>query len=117
MPQGTYNPLGKIGITAAEEIAAGLFVTPVGTIAGEDINAIGISEYLMPIGETYGVITHGTALLQIAGTVAAGDYLESDADGKGVSTTLTSRVMTANVNAIALQAGVAGDLIEVFILH
>ena len=117
MAQKTYNPLGKIGVTASEEIAAKLFVTPAGAVAGAAENAIGVSEYLMPSGETYGVITAGTALLELGGTVAVGDYIKSDANGKGVKATLTTGILTEDVNAIALDAGDSGDVIEVFIVH
>jgi hypothetical protein len=117
MAKSTYNPIGKIGIKATADIAAHVFVTPAGAAAGADKNAIGVSEYFMPSGETYGVITHGTALLELGGTVAVGDPIKSDANGKGVKATLTSGALVEGVNAYALQAGVSGDVIEVFIVH
>lgn len=48
-------------------------------------------------------------MLELGGTVAVGDRLKSDANGKGVATT------TANdeVGAIALAAGASGDLVPV----
>lgn len=52
----------------------------------------------------------GGALVKLAGTVAAGDSVKSDADGKGV--------VGATGNwcpAVALEAGVAGDVISVLL--
>jgi hypothetical protein len=117
MAKSTYNPIGKIGVTATEDIAEKLFVTAAGKVAGADENAVGISEYFMPNGDTYGVITLGTALLTLGGTVAVGDHIKSDANGKGVKATLTSGALVDGVNALALEAGVSGDVIEVLIVH
>jgi hypothetical protein len=50
-----------------------------------------------------------TAPLELGGTVAAGDYLEADANGAGV----TSSTDGHNYGAITPQAGVAGDIVEV----
>jgi hypothetical protein len=52
---------------------------------------------------------HEECALHVAGTVAPGDYLKSDADGKGVA----AGTDADDVGAIALQAGVADDLIKV----
>ena len=115
--QATYNPIGKVGIKAASDIEAHRFVTAAGATAGADANAVGVSEYFMPTGETYGVIVAGTALLELGGTVAVGDHIKADANGKGVKATLTSGALVESVNALALQAGDAGDVIEVLIVH
>jgi len=48
-------------------------------------------------------------LLEIAGTIAHGDYIKSDANGKGVS----SSTDKDKAGAQALQAGVSGQLIRV----
>ena len=117
MAKSTYKPGFKVGITAAADIAAGLFVTTGGAVCGADAKAIGISEYAMNTGEHYGVIASGTALLKIAGTVSKGDYIKSDANGKGLAATLTAGALTESLNAIALQDGVNGDTIEVFLIH
>lgn len=49
------------------------------------------------------------ALLELGGTVTHGDYLKSDADGKGV----TGSTDKDRVGAIAMQGGTSGQLIKV----
>lgn len=49
-------------------------------------------------------------LLDIAGTIQAGQLIASDANGKGVVATSGQ-----NVGAIALDNGVSGDLLRVFV--
>ena len=51
-------------------------------------------------------------LLELGGTVTAGDFLKSDADGKGVSIATTG-VDVQCIGGVALQSGVSGDLIPV----
>lgn len=55
---------------------------------------------------------HDDCLLEIAGTVTAGDLLKSDANGKGV----TGTPGTDKCGARALQSGVAGEKIRVVVL-
>lgn len=50
----------------------------------------------------------GTSKVKLGGTVAIGDWVTSDAAGKGVATTTDG-----NVAVRALEAGVNGDIIEV----
>lgn len=52
------------------------------------------------------------ALLQLGGTVAAGDRLKSDANGKGVTAAAAD-----GAYAIALQSGVADNFITVQIIY
>jgi hypothetical protein len=59
------------------------------------------------------VITLGVAVLELNGTVAAGDPLTSDASGMGVKWTPGSGKA---LNAFAREAGVAGDRIAVFVV-
>lgn len=62
-------------------------------------------------GDTVNVIGPGDdeALLEIAGTIAAGGYIKSDADGKGVA----AGTDKDHVGAVALVSGVSGELIRV----
>jgi hypothetical protein len=53
-----------------------------------------------------------TAPLEYGGTVAAGDYLESDASGRGVACTVDGHYY----GAIAGQAGVIGQVCEVLVV-
>jgi len=50
-------------------------------------------------------------LLELAGTVAHGDYIISNADGKGVI--VSPSAAGQNIGAIAAQSGVSGDKIRV----
>jgi hypothetical protein len=52
-----------------------------------------------------------TCLLELGGTVAAGDKLKSDGDGKGV--VITAGTTTQQVGAVALQSGASGEKILV----
>jgi hypothetical protein len=51
----------------------------------------------------------GTMNIQLSGTVAAGAAVTSDASGKGVATTTAGNQLLG----YALEAGVAGDVIEI----
>lgn len=50
----------------------------------------------------------GTAKIVLGGTVDEGEWVTSDSNGKGVATTTDG-----NIAVRALEAGVAGDIIEV----
>lgn len=65
-------------------------------IAGENVHIFGPGE---------------KCSLQLGGTVAVGDRLKSDADGKGVATTTD----LDEYGAIAQQAGVLDEIVEVFV--
>ena len=58
------------------------------------------------------VRTNGKSKLDIGGTVACGDRLTSDSNGKGVVTTTATHL----VGAIALTSGVSGDRIEALLI-
>lgn len=53
-----------------------------------------------------------TAPLELGGTVTVGDYLKSDASGKGV----TASADGEHYGARALEAGTSGKIVEVFIV-
>ena len=64
--------------------------------------------------ETYGQVRlQGISMLKLAGTVAKGNYIKSDANGNGVVTSGAND----QYNAMALGAGVSGDYIPVLICH
>jgi hypothetical protein len=58
-------------------------------------------------------MTGGGAKLKLAGTVALGALLKSDADGKGVKCTAAGD----EYGARALKAGVSGDVIPVDVVQ
>lgn len=61
--------------------------------------------------KTVSIALSGRVKVVLGGTVAAGDKLTSDANGKAI-TTVTNK---DNYGAIALHAGVAGDIVEVWV--
>lgn len=65
-------------------------------IAGESVHLYGPGE---------------TAVLELGGTVVAGDFLKSDANGKGVSAAAGDKY-----GARTVQAGTSGKLIEVQVI-
>lgn len=64
-------------------------------IAGESVHLYGNGE---------------TALLELGGTVSPGDFLKSDADGKGVTASAGDKY-----GAVTVQGGTSGKLIEVYV--
>lgn len=64
-------------------------------------------------GQGVDVVATGKTLLVLGGTVAIGDELVTDANARGVAKTLESQY----VAAIALQAGVVGDTVEVLLVQ
>ena len=64
-------------------------------ISGDDVNVFGDGD--------------DQCYLELAGTVSSGGTIKSDADGKGVAASSDKD----HVGAIALESGVAGDLIRV----
>lgn len=124
--------LGHYSGIAAGNIAPSRFVTktvtssePTVTQAGSNVLTWGISQpstryapmtglddgYAAIAGETLNVYGEGCdeCLLEIAGTVTAGQPIKSDSDGKGVAATTDKD----HVGAIAVESGVSGDLIRV----
>ncbi len=64
-------------------------------------------------GDNVLVYTEGdTCLLELGGTVAAGDNLKSDADGKGVAIATTGTT-AQEIGAKALTSGASGEFIRV----
>ena len=73
--------------------------------------AIGISDQLdAKPGDLQDVIMSGSAELELAGTVTAGAPVASDPSGLGVAATAGAGNIAIGY---ALQAGVAGDIIDV----
>lgn len=124
--------MGSYSAVAGGNIAPSRFVArsassgePIVTQAGSNVLTWGISQpstrraplsgwddgYAAIAGEHLNVLGDGDdeALLEIAGTITAGQPIKSDADGKGVAATTDKD----HVGAIALVSGTAGALIRV----
>jgi len=68
--------------------------------------------YAAQSGESFKVYGDGEiCLLELGGTVVAGDDLSSDANGKG--TAITGGTSTQEIGATALEGGASGELILV----
>ena len=78
--------------------------TPYSTL--DDGNAAIVNEPLHVFGPPE------TAPLELGGTVTQGDYLEADANGKGITCSTDGHFY----GAIAPQAGASGDIIEVQVM-
>ena len=78
---------------------------------------VSITALAAEAGQAFKAHGHGThgCLLELGGTVTAGDFLKSDADGKGVSIA-TSGTTLQRYGAIALEGGASGGLIPVIVV-
>lgn len=126
MPTGHYSGI------ASGNISPSRFVTksassgePIVTQAGSNVLVWGISQpstryvpltglddgYAAIAGETLNVFGEGAdeCLLEIAGTIIAGQPIKSDSNGKGV----VADTDKDHVGAIAVESGVSGELIRV----
>lgn len=120
------NPMLTKGFEAAAAIAASRFVafdtpataTTVAQATAATSEVLGISDRLVQVAQGQMADIHllGIALLELGGTVQAGDRLTSGAAGVGV-VIAAGAGETRHYGAIALQPGIAGDLIDVLITH
>lgn len=77
---------------------------------------IGVSDGMgAAIAEMADVHLMGIVLIELGGTVTAGQTLSSDATGRGVGV-VGATTTTRRVGAIALQPGVSGDRIQALIV-
>lgn len=95
-------------------VASKRFVTYAGAQAGAGVNTLGVSDYSGVAGERINVITHGTAIVETGGAIAAGAAVESDASGRAV--TKASGVTVGRVLP-GQAASVAGDFIEILLIN
>jgi hypothetical protein len=114
------RPLRHVTALALAAINPYLFVKP-GAAEGQVVVATGPTDKILGVANQVGFnandqgdyITEGEAEVQCGGAVAIGDYLTSNASGQAIATTTAGNV----VRAIALQAGVAGDVINVQLIY
>lgn len=83
-------------------VASGPDAALIGVFQGSTVNA----------GDMVEVMVTGISNIVCGGTVTRGDYLTSDANGNGITAAPASGV-NAGVIGIALESGVAGDIIAV----
>jgi len=87
-PEGKYSPLSD------------LVTTNYHAVAGDSVGLYGDGEQ---------------CLLELGGTVTRGGRIKADADGKGVAVATTGTTLQ-QYGAIALESGVSGDKIRVYVL-
>lgn len=105
-----YNPghtLTRIASAAVEEYR---FVTAAGTHAGAGAAAIGVALTGAAAGGSITVVINGTVPVTAGATIAAGDQLASDAQGRAVPAAEGDVI-----NGVALEAVAAGDEAEVLL--
>lgn len=88
----THNPiltLSKKNETGSD-VAAGLFITPAGTVATAGAVTLGVTEYLSKSGGDMAVIAVGVAVVLSGGVITAGQRVASNASGKAVAAVAAS---------------------------
>jgi len=99
-------------IAATGTIAAHRFVTPAGAQAGADANTLGVCRVAAVSGDKIPVDVLGTAIVEAGAAISAGDTLETDASGRGVTWATSGPKVGLALEA----AGAAGALIEVLLI-
>lgn len=98
------RPILTLTIAAAATLTARRFVTVGGAVCGAAGDALGVARCAASSGDKVPVDVSGTALVEAGGTIAAGQYVQSDADGKAVAAS-ASAIKTA-----VIAGGSAGAL-------
>lgn len=97
-------------LTATAAISKHRFVNLAGTHAGAGLYAVGVSKFAGAIGDAVAYEVIGTAVVECGGTVTAGDIIQSDSVGRGITKT------TGIGLARALESGTTGKFIEVLLM-
>lgn len=110
-----YNATSTCGIKAAVDLTEHRFSGYDGNYAATAGTLVkGITQFKALTGEQSTLIDGGTALLEINATITAGQEVSAGANGMGVLAVDSSGFPLANVvSAIALEDGVANDIITV----
>lgn len=111
-----YNVNAEKGIRATADLGEGLVVKVVGgeavvATAATDVS-IGVTTTAVKAGQVASVRlrnAQGTTKVRAGGTIAAGALVTAGTAGRAVATTTAG----AQIVGIALEAGVAGDFIEI----
>ena len=107
----TTNSELCLTVKASGTIAANRFVTPLAAQAGAGVNSLGVTRTAAVANDYMPVDVLGTVAVEAGGTVAVGDTLKSDANGKAVVWATSGAKI-----GLALTAGASGDLIEVLLI-
>lgn len=105
------SPAFTLTQTAAGPVVADRFVTPLGEVAGEGANTLGVAASAAAPGALFPVTVHGTAVVDSGAALEANTAVSSDAEGRAVTAT------TGVIAGISRQAATdAGQKIEVLLL-
>lgn len=108
MTNKTYTPLLIQSVKAAADLEQHRFIGFDGNYCTAGAKAYGVSDVSTAKGQLAPVAVFGILLVEAAGTIALGDAVASDADGKAVKAE-----STAIINGYACDAGVAGQKIRI----
>jgi Uncharacterized conserved protein (DUF2190) len=111
----TYKPAAKLGLQADAAISANRFIGLNGRTCTAGASSLGVSEYEAAIGQSFSAVISGTALVVAGAPITASNTkLESDATGRAIPNA-SGKICGFLVPGST--AAVAGDLIEVIIVH
>lgn len=82
-----YKIFGSESILAAAALVAARFIGVDGNYCGANAAAVGVLEVSTASGEYGNAITHGIALVESGGIIAAGNQVVSDSTGRAVAAT------------------------------
>lgn len=101
------TPGAVAGVNPSVKLATGATVPLIGVVDPDQSAKVAVA---VEAGKEGDVIYNGIAAVELGGTVAFGDQVTSDANGKGVVAADTNTSV-----GMAMQAGVSGDLIGVML--
>lgn len=103
-----YNPLSITTVKATTDINQQRFIGFDGSYCTAGAKALGVCDVDTEKGQKAPVATIGTLLVECGGTIAIGDSVASDSDGKAVKLTAS-----AISNGYSRDEGELGDLIRI----
>ncbi len=121
--RGNILPFRLVRIDAASEngcLQAGDNTDVIGVAQSgtnnPEISGMVTAQYAAQTGQPVRVQGPGSiAMLELGGTVTAGQYLKSDSQGRGVAVASTGTVIQ-NYGAVALQGGTSGSIIRAMVV-
>lgn len=108
MANKLYKPLLIDSVLASADLPKQRFVSFGGAVSGAGEKAYGICDVETESGQYAPIATTGILLVEAGGTIAVGDEVTSDANGKAI--TLGNNQKS---NGYALDAGADGDVIRI----
>lgn len=104
----------KITLTATAALLANRFVSISGGVPAAAANSYGVTDSDAAVGAKVAIKSHGTAMVETGGAIAAGALIETDNQG---------RAITRNAGAILGRlapgevATAAGQIVEVILIN